>query len=172
MLPCHQLWLRDLGVAMPLAVTAWLLGVAMPLAVTAWLLGVAMPLAVIVWLLGISMPLAVNAWLFGCLLLFLPWGARIAQWYSSRLVIERSWVWVLAGVAGELASPGSTFCADPYYFGICSTVMSLQIAWKRSWSFLSKRCRWQVTAKHTCTLCMWLWIKWHCKLVHGCMVYT
>ena len=30
---------------------------------------------------------------------------------------------------------------------------------KRSWSFCQK-CRWQVTAKHTCTLCMWLWIKW------------
>ena len=32
--------------------------------------------------------------------------------------------------------------------------------------------RWQLTAKHTCTPCMWLWIKWRCKLVHGCMVCT
>ena len=30
----------------------------------------------------------------------------------------------------------------------------------------------QVTAKHTCTLRMRLCIKWHCKLVHGCIVYT
>ena len=32
--------------------------------------------------------------------------------------------------------------------------------------------RWQVMNKHTCTLCRWLWIKWCCKLVHGCVVYT
>ena len=30
----------------------------------------------------------------------------------------------------------------------------------------------QVVAKHTCTLPMWLWMKWHCELVHGWMVYT
>ena len=45
------------------------------------------------------------------------------------------------------------------------------VASKRSRSFCQK-CRWQVTAKYTCTLPMWLWLKWHCKLVHGCMVYT
>ena len=32
--------------------------------------------------------------------------------------------------------------------------------------------RWQVTAKHICTLPMWLWMKWHRKLAHGWMVYT
>ena len=42
---------------------------------------------------------------------------------------------------------------------------------KRSWSFCQK-CRWQVTAKHARTLPMWLWMKWPCKLVHGCMVHT
>ena len=31
--------------------------------------------------------------------------------------------------------------------------------------------RWLVTAKHTCTLCMWLCIKWR-DVMHGCMVYT
>ena len=45
------------------------------------------------------------------------------------------------------------------------------VAPKRSWSFCQKR-RWQVTAKHTYTLPMWFWIKWHCKLVHNWMVYT
>ena len=35
-----------------------------------------------------------------------------------------------------------------------------------------QKCRFQVTAKHTCTLPTWLWMKWHCKLVHGWMVYT
>ena len=42
---------------------------------------------------------------------------------------------------------------------------------KRSQSFF-QRCRWEVRAKHTCILCMWLRIKWHYKLVRGCMVYT
>ena len=42
----------------------------------------------------------------------------------------------------------------------------IAVACKRSWSFCQK-CRWQVTAKHTCALPMWLWVKWHCKLVHG-----
>ena len=37
---------------------------------------------------------------------------------------------------------------------------------------LSQKYRWQVTAKHTCTLCMWLQIKWHYKLKHGYMVST
>ena len=48
----------------------------------------------------------------------------------------------------------------------CTTV-----ARKRSWSFCQK-CRWQVTAKHTYTLPMWLWMKCYCKLVYGWMVYT
>ena len=45
------------------------------------------------------------------------------------------------------------------------------VARKTSQSFCLK-CRWQVTAKHTYTLPMWLWMKWHCNLVHGWMVYT
>ena len=45
------------------------------------------------------------------------------------------------------------------------------VARKISQSFCQK-CRWQVTAKYTCTLPMRLWMKWHCKLVHGCIVYT
>ena len=42
---------------------------------------------------------------------------------------------------------------------------------KRSQS-LCQKCRWHVTAKHARTVPMWLWMKWHCKLVHGWMVYT
>ena len=45
------------------------------------------------------------------------------------------------------------------------------VACKRSRSFLQK-CRWQVTPKHIYTLPIWFWMKWHCKLVHGWMVYT
>ena len=40
------------------------------------------------------------------------------------------------------------------------------VACTRSQSFCPK-CRCQVTAKQTCTLPVWLWIKWHCKLVCG-----
>ena len=32
-------------------------------------------------------------------------------------------------------------------------------------------CRWLVTAKHACTLRMWICMKWR-DMVHGCMVYT
>ena len=42
------------------------------------------------------------------------------------------------------------------------------VARKRFRSFC-QRCRWQVTAKHECTPRMWLRIKRHCKLVHGCV---
>ena len=45
------------------------------------------------------------------------------------------------------------------------------VALKRSQSFCQK-CRWQVTAKHINTIPTWLWMKWHCNLVHGWMVYT
>ena len=85
---------------------------------------------------------------------------------SAGLVIKRSRVRVPAGAAGEFSSPGSTFCADSY-FGIRVTA----VARKRSRSFCQK-CRWQVTAKHIYTLPMWLWMKWHCNLVRGWMVYT
>ena len=54
-----------------------------------------------------------------------------------------------------------------YPFHPCVTA----VARKRSRSFCQK-CRWQVTAKHTYTLPVWLWMKWHCNLVHGWMVYT
>ena len=37
-------------------------------------------------------------------------------------------------------------------------------ACERSWSFC-KKCRWQVTAKHACTLCMWLCMKWRTTAV-------
>ena len=40
------------------------------------------------------------------------------------------------------------------------------VAHKRSWSFCQK-CRWQVTAKHTYTLCMWLCMKWHGAWLYG-----
>ena len=40
------------------------------------------------------------------------------------------------------------------------------VACKRSWSFCQK-CRWQVTAEHAYTLCMWLCMKWRGAWLYG-----
>ena len=40
------------------------------------------------------------------------------------------------------------------------------VARKRPRSFCQK-CRWQVTAKYACTLCMWLCIKWYRAYLYG-----
>ena len=92
-------------------------------------------------------------------------GAEIAQWLERW--IERLWVWIPAEAAGEFSSPGpgSTFCADSY-FGTRSTPRVITVAHKRSRSFCQK-CRWQVTAKHTCTLRMWLCMKWYGAWLYG-----
>ena len=42
----------------------------------------------------------------------------------------------------------------------------ITVAHKRSRSFCQK-CRWQVTAKHTCTLHMWLCMKWYGAWLYG-----
>ena len=83
-------------------------------------------------------------------------------------MIERSLVLVPAGAAGEFSSLWSTFCADSY-FGILSTPVLPQWHVKDPGHFCQK-CRWQVTAKQTCTLRMWLCMM-GCGMVHGCMVH-
>ena len=47
------------------------------------------------------------------------------------------------------------------------------VACTKSQSFLQK-CRWQVTAKHTCGICIHVWPQIQCyyELVQSCMVYT
>ena len=45
-----------------------------------------------------------------------------------------------------------------------------EVARNRSWSSC-QRCTWQITAKHSCILRMWLCRVWR-HMVHGCMVYT
>ena len=54
------------------------------------------------------------------------------------------------------------------YFGISSTLCYCSSMWK----ILAILPKGQVAVKHTCTLHMGLSMKWHCKLVHGCTVYT
>ena len=89
-------------------------------------------------------------------------------------MIERQQVQVPTGAAGEFSSRQLSVL-------ICISLSIplphppkpsvTMVASKRSWPF-SQKCRWQVPAKHTGTLCMWLWMNWHCKLVHSCMVHT
>ena len=92
---------------------------------------------------------------------------------SSAVRVPDSW---LKGCGFEslqerrenFASPGSTFCADSLVrYPLHPRVTA--VARKRYWSFCRK-CRWQVTAKHACTLRMWL-CAWS-DMVHGCMVYS
>ena len=96
-------------------------------------------------------------------------GAGIAQWSERWTHDRKSRVRIPAGAAGKFSFPGSTFCADSFWYPFHPHATT--VAHKRSQSFCQK-CRWQVTAKHTYTLSMWLWMKWHCNLVHGWMVYT
>ena len=95
------------------------------------------------------------------------------------LMVQRSWV-----QTGEFSSPvflGSS-PGRKIFFTIVNFLRWLlfcylfhprvtAVARERSWSFCQKRW-WQVAANHTCFLRMWLWIKWHCKLVHGCVLST
>ena len=97
------------------------------------------------------------------------WGAGIAQWLEHRthdLMVPGS----SPGRSGaRMFSRVNFLCwlLFRYAFHPCVTA----VACKRSQSFCQK-CRWQVTAKHTYTLPIWLWMKWHRNLVHGWMVYT
>ena len=68
----------------------------------------------------------------------------------------RSWVRFPARVAGEFSYPGPTLCAD-FYFDICPS-LCYHSSSKRSRSF-NQKCRWQVTTKQACTLCMYLRIE-------------
>ena len=91
-------------------------------------------------------------------------GAGIAQWLEC-------WTcdWKVAGSNpcsnGSRIFPRVTFLCWPlfqYLFHPCITT----VARKRSRSFC-QRCRWQVTAKHAYTLCMWLCMKWHGAWLYG-----
>ena len=93
-------------------------------------------------------------------------GAGIAQWLECRTCDQK--------ISGS--SPGRSI----FFLQGQLSVLTLRypfhprvttVTHKRSQSFCQK-CRWQVTAKHTYTLPMWLWMKWHRNLVHGWMVYT
>ena len=95
------------------------------------------------------------------------WGAGLAQWLQcqtlkghrceSRQELQENFL-----IQGQLF-------VLTLYFSISSTRVTT-VACKRSW-FFHQKYRWQVTAKHACTLHTWLCIKWY-DMVHGCMVYS
>ena len=102
--------------------------------------------------------------------IYLRWEAGIAQWLKRRTRDRK--------VAGS--STGRN-CGRIHISGVNllrwllfrypSRPRVTAVARKKSRPFCQK-CRWQVTAKHTCILRMWFRIKWHCKLAHCWMVYT
>ena len=83
-------------------------------------------------------------------------------WGRDSSVVERRTRFP-AGLAGDFYSPGSTFLFQ-YSFHLRVTAESHT----KCRSFCQK-CRWQVTSKHSSTLCMWHPVRWHYKLVHGWM---
>ena len=95
-------------------------------------------------------------------------GAEIAQWLECQTPD-----WKVPGSSPSRSSGITVFSRVnflcwllfQYLFHPCVTT----VAHKRSQSFCQK-CTWQVTVKHTCTLCMWLSMKWP-DMVHGCMEY-
>ena len=89
-------------------------------------------------------------------------------------MIERSLVRVPAGAAGEFYFAGVSFLCCLFIVGIRSTPMLAQQHVKDP-GHSAKRAGGRLAAKHACTLhniVMWLRLKWHYKLVRGCMVYT
>ena len=80
----------------------------------------------------------------------------LTHWIEGRLTIRRLQVWVLAGVAKEVSSAVRFLCwllCQHQFHPHVTTV-----AHEKSQSFCQK-CRWQVNAKHTCILHMWLCMK-------------
>ena len=81
-------------------------------------------------------------------------GAGVAQWLERRnrdRKVPGSSPCRSRGIT--LFFPGSTFCANLFLYPFHPRVTTVRC--KRSRSFCQK-CRWQVTAKHTCTLPVWL----------------
>ena len=84
-------------------------------------------------------------------------------------MIERSWIWVPAGAAGEMEN--LFFFSDVNFLCLLLFLYLLRpcvtaVAPKRSQSFCQK-CWWLVTDKHACTLHLWLYMKWHGAWLYG-----
>ena len=93
------------------------------------------------------------------------WGAGIAQWLERRTCDQK-----VAG-SNPCWNGGRIFfsrvdflCWLLFRYPFHPRVTT--VARKRPWPFCQKR-RWQVTAKHAYTLCMWLCMKWHGAWLYG-----
>ena len=88
-------------------------------------------------------------------------GAGIARWLE-HWACDRTvpGFWVPAVVGGEILLQGRF-----------PVLLFWYLAHKRSQSFC-QNCRWQVTAKHTCTLPMWLWVTWPFFTIKQCCYYV
>ena len=130
--------------------------------------------------ISISLPLSLSESPFCCLksldqklssCVFFVWysclqGAWMAQWLECQLEIhDRKVPGSCPGWSGGriFFSRVNFLCWLLFWHPSHCCVNT--VAPKTSQSFCQK-CRWQVIAKHTWTLPMWLWPKWHCKLVH------
>ena len=76
---------------------------------------------------------------------------RSEEWWEKFILQGQLSVLTLI----SLSVPPPCYCSSPWKILV----------------ILPKVHRWQVTAKHVCTLCMWICMKW-CKLACGCMVCT
>ena len=94
------------------------------------------------------------------LLLFCVWLAALFCIYFIEFCRKR-----YTYLRPDTGADGDFFSTDSY-FGIRSTPRVTAEARKRSRSFCQK-CRWQVTAKHACTLRMRLCMKWHGAWLYG-----
>ena len=100
-----------------------------------------------------------------CYMSIITGGAGIAQWLERR---NRDWN--IAGSNPCRSGGRNSFSRVDflcwllfrYPFHPCVTAVTR----KRPRSFCQK-CRWQVTAKHAYTLCMWLCMKWYGTWLYG-----
>ena len=88
------------------------------------------------------------------------WGAGIAKWLEHQTCD-----WKDAGLSPSRSSRRMFFSRVNFLCWLCITT----VAGTRAGSFCQK-CRWLNT--HVLYIITWLQIKCHCKLVHGCMVFS
>ena len=96
------------------------------------------------------------------------WGTGTAQWLEHWIHDQ-----TVTGLSPSMGSGKIFFSWVNFLCWLISVSVYPHItavARKRSQPFCQK-CKWQVPAKHTCTQCMWLCMKWH-DMVCGCTVYT
>ena len=97
--------------------------------------------------------------------MYVPSGAGIAQWLERRTRDRKVAGSNLCRSGGRIFfSRVSFLCWLLFWCPFHPRVTA--VARKRPRSFRQK-CRWQVTAKHTYTLRMWLCMKWHGAWLYG-----